>query len=81
MKTKHLLLSIGLLHLLLIFVGAALTSCQNPADTPKAVAIGQLGLDILVAKKVLKPEEAAAAKTAGQILITPPPPVEVTSGK
>ncbi len=35
----------------------------------------------LTKKEVLKPEEAAAAKTAGQILITPPPPVEVTSGK
>lgn len=78
MKTKHLLLSIGLLHLFLIFVGTALTSCQNPA---KAVAISQLGLDILVAKNVLKPEEAAAAKAAGQILITPAAPVVEPSGK
>jgi hypothetical protein len=50
---------------------AALTSCQNPANTQKAVAIGELGLRVLVAKNVLKPEEAELARQTGQILITP----------
>jgi uncharacterized membrane protein len=71
MKTKPCLLTLGILHLLLIFVGTALTSCQNPTNTQKAVAIGELGLRVLVAKNVLKPEEAELARQTGQILITP----------
>ena len=58
---------------------AALTSCQNPADTQKAVAIGELGLQVLVAKNVIKPEEADLARQTGQILITPA--AAETSGK
>ena len=57
--------------LTLTLLCAALTSCQNPADTQKAVAIGELGLDLLVAKKVIQPEEADLARQTGQILITP----------
>jgi hypothetical protein len=52
---------------------ACLVSCKNPQDTAKAVAIGQTGLDILVAKKVIKPEDAESAQKLGQILITPTP--------
>lgn len=59
------------LHCSLLLICAALTSCQNPADTQKAVAIGDLGLSVLVAKKVIKPEEADLARQTGQILITP----------
>ncbi len=50
---------------------SALVSCKNPQDTAKVVAIGQTGLDILVAKKVIKPEDAVLATQVGQILITP----------
>jgi hypothetical protein len=71
----------SMLRILLIGILAALTSCQNPANTQKAVAIGELGLNLLVAKKVLKPEEAELARQTGQLLITPAAPVEVTSGK
>lgn len=52
---------------------SVLVSCKNPQDTAKAVAIGQTGLDLLVAHKAIKPEEAEAAKQLGQILITPTP--------
>ena len=62
MKLKFLTLTI---------LCAALTSCLNPANTQKAVAIGELGLDLLVAKKILKPAEADIARQTGQILITP----------
>ena len=65
--------------LTLTILCAALTSCQNPADTQKAVAIGELGLQVLVAKNVIKPEEAALARQTGQILITPA--AAETSGK
>jgi hypothetical protein len=71
----------SMLRILLIGILAALTSCQNPANTQKAVAIGELGLNLLVAKKVLKPEDAELARQTGQLLITPAAPVEVTSGK
>lgn len=57
--------------LTLTILCAALTSCQNPANTQKAVAIGDLGLDLLVAKKILKPADADIARQTGQILITP----------
>jgi hypothetical protein len=68
--------------LLLITLAAltSLTSCKN-LDTAQAVAIGQTGLDLLVAKKVIKPEEAAAAQKLGQILITPTPEPITPSGK
>lgn len=69
MKTKLLLLTLC----------AALTSCQNPDTTQKAVAIGELGLRVLVAKKILKPEDADLARQTGQILITPA--AGSTSGK
>jgi hypothetical protein len=64
--------------LTLLLITAALTSCKNPADTQKAVAIGELGLQLLVAKNVIKPEAAALARQTGQILITP---AAETSGK
>jgi hypothetical protein len=64
-------------HILPLLILAALTSCQNPATTQKAVAIGDLGLRVLVAKKVLKPEDADLARQTGQILITPAAP-EIT---
>jgi hypothetical protein len=59
-------------HILPLLLIAALASCQNPEATQKAVAIGDLGLRVLVAKKVIKPEEADIARQTGQILITPP---------
>lgn len=61
---------------LLASLALALTlpSCSNPQDTAKAVAIGELGLQTLVAKKVIKPEDADLARQTGQILITPTPP-------
>lgn len=81
---KRILASLVTIHLL--FAAAALTSCQNPEDTAKAVAIGQAGLNILVAKKVITPADAALAQQAGQILIAPaeplpPPPPAVSAGK
>ncbi len=60
---------------------SALVSCKNPQDTAKVVAIGQTGLDILVAKKVIKPEDAVLATQVGQILITPTPESIQPSGK
>jgi hypothetical protein len=59
------------LLLIIAILCAALTSCKNPANTQKAVAIGELGLDLLVAKKILKPSDADIARQTGQILITP----------
>ena len=58
---------------------SVLVSCKNPEQTQKAVAIGELGLQVLVAKKVLKPEDADLARQTGQILITPAAPAP--SGK
>lgn len=62
---------------------AVLVSCQNPDDTRKAVAIGELGLQVLQAKKVISAEDAALARQTGQILITPaaeaPAPVAPSS--
>jgi len=58
---------------------SVLVSCQTPEQTQKAVAIGELGLQVLVAKKVLKPEDAALARHTGQLLITPAAPAP--SGK
>ena len=46
-------------------------SCSNPADTQRAVAIGKLGLDLLVRRGVLTEQDAADARRAGQILIAP----------
>lgn len=60
---------------------SALVSCKNPQDTAKVVSIGQTGLDILVAKKVIKPEDAVLATQVGQILITPTPESIQPSGK
>ncbi len=60
---------------------SVLVSCKNPQDTAKAVAIGQTGLDLLVAKKVIKPEDAVLATQVGQILITPTPESIQPSGK
>lgn len=59
--------------ILTILAIASLTGCQNPADTQKVVAISQIGLDILVAKKIIKPEDAELIRTTGQVLITPAP--------
>lgn len=59
--------------ILAILAFASLTSCQNPADTQKIVTISQTGLDILVAKKLLKPEDAELIKTTGQVFIAPVP--------
>lgn len=70
---KHTLLtSLALVHI--AAAGLALTSCSNPQDTAKAVAIGELGLKVLEAKKVITPEQADLARQTGQILITPTPP-------
>jgi hypothetical protein len=52
---------------------ASLTSCQNPADTQKVVTISQIGLDLLIAKKVIKPEDAEIIKATGQVFIAPAP--------
>lgn len=63
---------------------AVLVSCKNPQDTQKLVTIGELGLQTLVAKKVIKPEDADLARQTGQILITPTTPPSATiapSGK
>lgn len=49
----------------------SLPACSNPADTQRAVAIGKLGLDLLVKRGVITAEDAATAREAGQILITP----------
>lgn len=59
------------LRVLTVAIITALTSCKNPEDTRKVIAIGEKGLDILVAKKVLKPEDADIARQTGQLLITP----------
>lgn len=59
--------------ILALLAVASLTSCQNPADTQKVVTISQVGLDILVAKKIIKPEDADLIKTTGQVLIAPAP--------
>jgi hypothetical protein len=59
--------------LLSILAVASLTSCQNPADIQKVVTISQIGLDILVAKKVIKPEDAEIIKATGQVFIAPAP--------
>jgi hypothetical protein len=61
----------SMLRILLIGILAALTSCQNPANTQKAVAIGELGLNLLVSKKIITPAAADIARQTGQILITP----------
>lgn len=49
----------------------SLPACSNPADTQRAVAIGKIGLDLLVRRGVLTEQDAADARQAGQILITP----------
>ncbi len=59
--------------LLFILAVSSLTSCQNPANTQKVVTISQIGLDILVAKKVIKPEDAETIKATGQVFIAPAP--------
>lgn len=59
--------------ILALLAVASLTSCQNPADTQKVVTISQVGLDILVAKKVIKPEDAELIKATGQVFIAPAP--------
>ncbi len=68
---------------LLVGLGSAscLVSCKSPQDTAKVVAIGELGLQVLVAKKVIKPEDAALALQTGHILITPNPEPLTPSGK
>lgn len=79
---RTLLTSFALVHI--AAAGLALASCQNPQNTAKAVAIGELGLKVLEAKKVITPEEADLARQTGQILITPttPPAAPITpSGK
>lgn len=58
---------------LIVLAVASLTGCQNPADTQKVVAISQIGLDLLVSKKVIKPEDAAIIQETGRIIITPAP--------
>lgn len=59
--------------LLTILVAASLASCQNPADTQKVVTISQIGLDLLVTKKIIKPEDAETIKATGQVFIAPAP--------
>lgn len=56
--------------LLLASALLALPACQNPE---KAVAIGKVGLDLLVKHDVLSSEDAAAALEIGQIAVTPTP--------
>lgn len=68
---KEIVTTTGLYFLCLGIFVAAGTSCQNPQDTAKAVAIGELGLKVLEAKKVITPEQADLARQTGQILITP----------
>lgn len=80
---KHHKRGYSILALLLLMVLTALIpSCNNLEDTKKLVAIGDLGLQVLVSKKVIKPEDADLARQTGQILITPtPPPSAPPSGK
>jgi hypothetical protein len=59
--------------LLPLLAVAALTSCTNPADTQKVVTISQIGLDLLVAKNVINPEEAEVIKATGQVIVAPSP--------
>lgn len=59
--------------ILALLAVVSLTSCQNPADTQKVVTISQIGLDLLVSKKVIKPEDAELIKATGQVFIAPAP--------
>ena len=79
---KHHKPGYSILTLLLLMVLTALIpSCKNLEDTKKLVAIGDLGLQVLVAKQVINPEDADLARQTGQILITPTPPSAPPSGK
>jgi hypothetical protein len=56
--------------LLIITLIFGLTSCKNVEDTKKVVAIGQVGLDLLVKHKVISTEDASVVKETGELVVT-----------
>lgn len=63
------------IFLLLVSSVFLLTSCEN-LDAQKAVAIGEIGLQVLQRKGVLTAEDVTDARNAGQILIKPAVPAK-----
>lgn len=72
-------------HIITLIACLALVSCQNPADTARALAIGDRLLAYGERHGVINPDEAALVRDLGAIAVSPPqavPPEATTvSGK